>query len=479
MKESNSPKWEQPSGDSLNNLFSSNVHQTTRTLPNQTVHWTSHNSKPMFKTCHRQVNTTTERDAPKPTIVICDTPSPAISVITISSDSDEETESVVCKGSKGASEKKVQKTVSGLSTSTSTVATTCASVLPLTPDNHGHHIIKQGSSSFTRTSPTYKTQPKVNCVTLFDSDSDDQLSPSKNLTGCRARVIKPEPQKDSSRASVCQKKRILSQTNAYSQQCQLSNGVMVQTKQEIITDDDQATAAFLQSLQSMPSTHQQSTPVALTSVTVPSLLSGRYSNSYVKSERSLKSPHCSRDQKMIIVENLEQLSSNDDLARHSQLPSSIRVSPSSHLSQSLYLATSQADIYRDYCRSAVQVSSNLTQPNYISSQSQKYILTNGEHSSTTSFPSAQLPVPPPAHHHTSRTAIATSIPYSSSSSHPLPAHIQPASVGSSSNMLPAAVPLVSFPSTSTQPPPAALYTYSMNAESPKSGYQRLCQLFNN
>lgn len=105
----------------------------------------------------------------------------------------------------------------------------------------------------------------------------------------------------SSRASVCQKKRILSQTNAYSQQCQLSNGVMVQTKQEIITDDDQATAAFLQSLQSMPSTHQQSTPVALTSVTVPSLLSGRYSTSYVKSERSLKSPHCSRDQVGVVT----------------------------------------------------------------------------------------------------------------------------------------------------------------------------------
>lgn len=71
---------------------------------------------------------------------------------------------------------------------------------------------------------------------------------------------------------------------------------MVQTKQEIITDDDPVTAAFLQSLQSsMPST-QQSTPVALTSAMAPSLLSGRYSTSYVKSERSLKSPHCSREQ---------------------------------------------------------------------------------------------------------------------------------------------------------------------------------------
>lgn len=49
MKESNSPKWEQSYGD-LNNIFSSNVQQTTRALPNQTVHWTTHNSKPMVKT---------------------------------------------------------------------------------------------------------------------------------------------------------------------------------------------------------------------------------------------------------------------------------------------------------------------------------------------------------------------------------------------------------------------------------------------
>lgn len=38
---------------------------------------------------------TSDRDASKPTIVICDTPSPAISVITISSDSDEETDPVI------------------------------------------------------------------------------------------------------------------------------------------------------------------------------------------------------------------------------------------------------------------------------------------------------------------------------------------------------------------------------------------------
>lgn len=61
----------------------------------------------------------------------------------------------------------------------------------------GHHSIKQGLSNFSRISPNHKPlQPKVSCVTVFDSDSDDQLSPSKNLAGCRTKVIKPEPQKD-------------------------------------------------------------------------------------------------------------------------------------------------------------------------------------------------------------------------------------------------------------------------------------------
>lgn len=43
------------------------------------------------------------------------------------------------KNNKGASDKKVYKSVTG--PSTSNIATTCASVLPLTPDNHGKFYI--------------------------------------------------------------------------------------------------------------------------------------------------------------------------------------------------------------------------------------------------------------------------------------------------------------------------------------------------
>lgn len=46
---------------------------------------------------------------------------------------------------------------------------------------------------------TMKGQSKVSCVTVFDSDSDDQNSPVKNHMMCTAKVIKPEPQKEFSR----------------------------------------------------------------------------------------------------------------------------------------------------------------------------------------------------------------------------------------------------------------------------------------
>ena len=63
----------------------------------------------------------------------------------------------------------------------------------------GDHSMKQVLSSFSRATPSYKPQPKVSCVTVFDSDSDDHLSPLKNSSGCKTKVIKPEPQKDACR----------------------------------------------------------------------------------------------------------------------------------------------------------------------------------------------------------------------------------------------------------------------------------------
>ncbi|XP_035212726.1 homeodomain-interacting protein kinase 2-like isoform X2 [Stegodyphus dumicola] len=480
MKESYTPKClsYHSTLNSMDDIFTSVTHPT-RTLPNETIHWTSPYSKPMFKIGSKPANA--EKEASKPTIVICDTPSPAVSVITISSDSDDEFDPVVVKNNKVVPEKKVAKTVSGHIMASTITATTCASVLPLTPNNQGYQNINGGTSTNSGASSSFKVQPKVSYVTVFDSDSDDKYSPVKNQVTCGTKVIKPEPQKEahSSRLNACQKKRILSQANLYHTHCQMSNGPIVQTKQEIISDDDQS-AAFLRTLQaSLPCGQQQATPVALTSVAVPTLLSSQYTGCYLKNnERSVKSPFCEQEQKSnVIIGNSEQLSVHEDLTRTSQLATSLHVSPVPHISQSLYLPTSQTDIYRDYCKQTVHVSSNLLKPVYDSSQSHKYILSSVEPSSSTSFASTQLPVPPPAHHHTSRTAITTSIPYSGSSSHPLPAHMQPATVGASTTILPTtAVPLVSFPSSSAPASASALYTYNVN--SIKSKYQQFCQMFN-
>ncbi|GFY67681.1 homeodomain-interacting protein kinase 2 [Trichonephila inaurata madagascariensis] len=452
LKESNGVRFHVPMS-TLSGYISNPVVQA-KPLPNQTVHWTSHNSKNLLKNGSRISNICDRDVVPEPPIIICDTPSPAVSVITISSDSEDEVDPVVITPEKKSAKVATNQNIIN-------VATTCDSVIPLTPDNHGycnvkyypeHHVNTQLNSNF-------KGQPKSNqvCVTVFDSDSDDQNSPVKNHLAVATKVIKPEPQKENSKASVCQKKRILSQANLYHQNCQLSNGSVVHTKQEIITEDD-----LNISHASLASTQSQASSV---SVTIPTLLSGRYSGNYSKhNDLCLMAHFCGREQKSsIIIENGDQISNSDDLVR--QLPTTLQASPVSHISQPLYLTTSQADIYRDFCRSTV--SSNLSQPTYISTQSEKYILTAAEHSASNSFAAAQLPVPPPAHHHTSRTTITSSIPYSGTSSHPLPAHMQPATVGASSTLVPtSALPLVSFPTTLPQAPGSALCAYTMNGGSP-------------
>ncbi|XP_015913642.1 homeodomain-interacting protein kinase 2 isoform X2 [Parasteatoda tepidariorum] len=461
MKESNSPKWEHSSLNTSSNMFMASSNQS-KTLPNQTIHWTSHNSKPTFKASSKQINIVPEREVPKPTIVICDTPSPAVSVITISSDSEDETEAVVVNKHKLPVDKKPIKSHLGQSVNT-IVATTCDSVIPLTPDNQGYCNIKY----FTEPADYNKSHPKVFTV---DSDSDDQNSPNKySQVVMSSRPIKPEPQKDlySSRGNTSHRRKLLSQVpNLYSSQCQLSNGQIVHTKQEIITEDDLTSAHAHASLSGVQT---QATPVALTNVSMgaPSCY-GSHSKSQ---DRRLKSPVFGTDRNLgIIFGHQPRINVNDLLI---STRSSLQASPVPHISQSLYLASSQTDMYRDLSRPAV--SSNLSQPTYISTPSQKYILTATEHTASASFAPSQLPVPPPAHHHTSRTAIAAAIPYTGSSSHPLPAHMQPATVGASSTMLPSsAVPLVSFPSSSTQPA-SALYTYSMNDGSPiKSQFHIYC-----
>lgn len=500
VKEGISPKWEGVSHQAIiHHGFSSGISQASNALIAQNVKWNSHDTKPASKIGHKTVASTAENhQSQRPLIVIPDTPSPAISVITISSDSDEEFDSVVvAKNNKFAPDKKVMKTYSTTSTTASMVtATTCASVLPLTPDNQGHSGLTATSSSNLA---ICKSQHKVSCVTVFDSDSDDQYSPVKNgglSSAIVTKIIKPEPQKEISShyANSSQKKRILSKAHVFAQPNQVSSNhhtLLVQTKQEIISSDEEQTPIVhhLHNNSHIPTTSgHQIAPVALTSVTVPSSVPSRFTDNFIKhhaldNERLLKniSPFRTREQKASssITHSSHLLSGSSDTSRHNQLPSSsAHLSPAQHIGQPLYLTTSQPDLYRDYCRPTVYVSSNLTQPTYISSQSQKYVLTPGQLSAATTFPASQLPAPPPAHHHTNRATMTATVPYPGSSSHPLPAHMQPASA--SAAILPTAtVPLASFPSTSvTQPVAPPPYGYSINALSPaKAQYQQLYQMF--
>lgn len=127
------------------------------------------------------------------------------------------------------------------------------------------------------------------------------------------------------------------------------------------------------------------------------------------------------------------------------------------------------------------VTSNLSHQAYLPAANppQKYVLTPSQISSAP-FSTAQLPVPPPAHHHhtSSRSSITAAVPYAAahSSSHPLPAHLQPASANPPTAVLPAsAVSIAPFPNAQALAPP---YSYSLNPLSPaKAAYSHLYQMF--
>ncbi|GIY82682.1 homeodomain-interacting protein kinase 2 [Caerostris extrusa] len=373
LRESSSVKFQVPMS-TINGMYTNNNPVSQARIVSNTVNWPSHNSKVLHKTNSRVPNIC-EREISEPPIIICDTPSPAVSVITISSDSEDEVDPVVI------SPEKKNKAATSQNVSNAIIATTCDSVIPLTPDNYGYNKYYPEHASNSHLLH-FKSQQKVSCVTVLDSDSDDQNSPAKkkNQMTVAAKIIKPEPQK--------------------------------RKLQKCMSEEE---------------------------------IEGN-----------------------IIIENGDQMASNDDLVR--QLPTTLHDSPVSHISQNIYLTSSQAEVYREFCRSSVP--SNLPQPTYISSQSEKYILA-GEHSASTSFAAAHL-VPPPAHHHNSRT-ITSSIPYSGTSSHPLPAHMQPATVGASTTLVPAsALPLVSFPSALPQAS-GSLSAYTMNGGSPtKSQFHIYC-----
>ncbi|XP_076335335.1 uncharacterized protein LOC143238727 isoform X4 [Tachypleus tridentatus] len=442
------------------------------------------------------------------TIVIRDTPSPAYSVVILSSDSEDENESPACCTNKDRGpvvnvKNPVQKT-STLGPS-SVAATTCASVLPLTPESEAGIYSLQSTPRQThlslpnkpRGNGSYQTRKNVvSCVTVPDSDSDGHYSPVRNLPNFTSnvvvKVIKPEPHRDRDNLPVTtiQKKRLLAKAQAHSHSQLVSQSDILPTfptKREVssVGEEEQIPIAMIHQKQTIGN-HEHGSGVGRIDYC------GQYGLG--RSEREL--PHYTRHQ----VQNLEgerllKCSGSPVLMRDGRtlLPGtaaqlvngvlgsgsgvrhagpSAHLSPVQHVGQPFYLATnSQADLYREYCRPTVYVTSSLTQPAYIpTTTQQKYVLAPGAGGP---FPATQLPVPPPAHHHTSnRSVMAAAVPYPAA--HPLPAHLQPASAAPA--VLPSSsISLTSFPAAAQPPPP---YGYSVNPLSPgKSQYQHLYQMF--
>uniref|UniRef100_L7LUP3 non-specific serine/threonine protein kinase n=1 Tax=Rhipicephalus pulchellus TaxID=72859 RepID=L7LUP3_RHIPC len=444
VKESSPPKWEV----AANPLLPSATAPVSAGRHHES---SAHGSRPVVQSGSSGKIGSKERQ--RSTIVIRDTPSPAISVITISSDSEDDRESPACsscKGGRGCRQCATQQQSASLrplqaaATAVPLVSSTCASVVPLTPEEErGSYqstprqtMLPSSSSSgggqvVVTSSGLHSSslRPRMaSCITVPDSDSEGHYSPARALPNftssvLAAKAIKPEPQRDplpvsSSSASLCsQKKRLL---------CHPVNGggdAVVTPKREV--DDDC----------SMQLRH--------------AAVSG-----FLEGERLVK---CSA--------LMPPVSAAATLGRP-------HLSPLQHMGQPLHLApSSQPELYREYCRPTVYVAaaSSLAQPAYLPQQApQKYVL------AASGFLAPPL-APPPAHHHSRGPAPATAtlaaVPYAA---HPLPAHLQPAAAGPQGAGAAAAPP--TFPAA----PAAAVasYGYGLNPLSPgKPQYQHVYQMF--
>ncbi|KAG8186764.1 hypothetical protein JTE90_010658 [Oedothorax gibbosus] len=489
VKESTPPKWEHNLSQYISHVLTPNqnccppVSQWDVARPSKT------NDR------SKLIVSVADKEHVRPTIIINDTPSP-VSVITISSDSDEEVESSVnsdktkckaCDSNKMANSRNLN-----LSTSEVSSTTNCESVVSLTPEEESglcciqRSIKSNACGNVSRNTIHQNRKNVISCVTVRDSDSEGYYSPLQALPNFTAssigRVIKPEPQKEKPCCqATSQKKRLLekikSQENSETKSHYPSR-VVVPTKQEIMTED------CCEQSHSSTATHSANTPIheTVTSSNLPSFSSSRYaatdkdlyqyySKQQVQNLEGEKLIKCSSSplrskEKSVVVSCNSHLNSRGTISgRHLPSVTSAHLSPLQHIGQPLYLS-SQADLYRDYCRPAVYVTSNLSHQAYLSAPNppQKYV----------SFPAAQLPVPPPAHHHhnSSRSSIAAAVPYAAAT-HPLPAHLQPAS-GNPAAVLPAsAVSIAPFAGVAPIP-----YSYSLNPLSPaKAAFNPLYQMF--
>lgn len=524
VKESSPPKWE----NYQKNNYSHIQHvQNSQTYSQWEV---SHG-----KTQRRQKSEVLSSQDKRPTIIIHDTPSPVVSVITISSDSEEEIEAPLCsdkKGCKGSNAEKRDEPCRLVSSSTEvTTSKNCASVLPLTPEVDVGPTSLQSTPRQNRYAADTKKpshQPRktvVSCITVPDSDSEGYYSPLQALpnftTTVMGKVIKPEPQKEAvhstSSQPTSQKKRLLEMVNSQSKLESLSHTQNVSEKIQVASaKQEYATNGRDYCEQPHSSTdHQQENSRGRSNVSSSGLVSsssGHYLSSKESKDRDVYKQYSRQQVQNLEGEKLIKCASSPvqtkELAcsQNALVPScnshsssrsstsgrhghsavvSTHLSPLHHVGQPLYLTT-QPDLYREYCGPAVYVTSSLAHQTYLPavSQTQKYVITPGQIPASAPFTATHLPVPPPAHHHqsSSRSTIAAAIPYAAAAhatAHPLPAHLQPTTANQA-----AASSVISASSLSLAPFPAAQtlahphYSYNLNNLSPaKAPYPHLYQMF--
>lgn len=411
-----------------------------------------------------------EPNQQRQTIVIPDTPSPAVSVITISDSSDDERESPKCcrdKNCTACNGTRISKACS--------LSSNCPSVLSVTPQEEPYSL--QSTPRGHSSNSCRSRKNVISCVTVGDSDSEGHNSPVKALPVFTAvtnsstvnKVIKPEPQKDSHSSSnnmcssqnysgnVSQKKRLLAKAQAQ------AHGLLSVPKQEIDVSGyhtNHGSEVECSSYKAQICPLEGERLIKCSSSSVNNREQHRAtSHTHVQMSNGCGGNNVNSG--LLVNSGVGNGSSKQwnaaasSSVRHAHVPALQQ--PPAHISphqlgQPLYAA----DLYRDYRRSAVYVSATLSQPTYLpATQSQKYVL------SSPIGPFSANALPPPAHHHQSSRPVQ----YAAHTTHPLPAHMQPVLQSTS---------LAGFPAHTQVPPPP--YGYATLSPA-KSQYQHLYQIF--
>lgn len=413
-------------------------------------------------------------------IVLTDTPSPAVSVITISDSSDDERESPKCcrdKNCTACNGNHISKACS--------LSSNCPSVLSITPQEEPYSL--QSTPRGNSNNSCRSRKNVISCVTVGDSDSEGYggspekalpvFSAATNITnaGVSTKVIKPEPQRDSqslsnnfcnqtnySNGNVSQKKRLLAKAQAQNlmnvtkQEVDVTNGYHQGRNDSDCMSKNHTCALegerLVKCMGTSSGNRDQQRTMAHQQVQLNNgcVINGNSSNQ--PSNKQWMVPSNS------VMPSGAVVSSGRHIQSQIQQPPT-HISPQHQLGQPLYLNTStHTDLYRDYRRSAVYVSAALSQPTYLpNTQSQKYVLS----SPIGPFPSSALP--PPAHHHQSSRPVQ----YTTHAAHPLPAHMQPVLQSTS---------LAGFPAHAQVPVPPPPYGYTTLSPA-KAQYHNIYQIY--